>query len=379
MTEINLSEIKEIKVLFLHLACSGASYYRIVQFANEMANVQGIYPIYPKFDPIDNDVNARSYEMCPEAHTAELNSLFSIADIVVCQAIRSLKFLTALRMYKDLYKFILVMESDDDPFHIDSDHYSARNIGVGTQIEKNSFDQIRLSDYAIVSTEYLARLFRNYKKDVYVMPNAIDLEKWKIPVKAPESGKITLGWSGASGHEKDMKIVKDVLVQLLNTYPNLYVKFLHGPEKFINHERFKNELVWTQIDEYPSKLASMGFDIAIAPLWDNEFNRAKSNLRYLEYSALGIPTVASNVEPYAKTIEDGKDGFLVLNSEKKWFDKISELIYNTELRSTFAQNAFKKVNDYYSLKIVTQKYADLLKEMYSKKVSDNVHLPANPK
>jgi hypothetical protein len=38
--------------------------------------------------------------------------------------------------------------------------------------------------------------------------------------------------------------------------------------------------------------------VGIAPLLDTPFNRCKSNLKLLEYGAVGLPTIASNVTPY---------------------------------------------------------------------------------
>ena len=39
-------------------------------------------------------------------------------------------------------------------------------------------------------------------------------------------------------------------------------------------------------------------DICIAPLQDIEFNRGKSNIKCLEYTAIGAPGVYSDVTPY---------------------------------------------------------------------------------
>jgi hypothetical protein len=51
-------------------------------------------------------------------------------------------------------------------------------------------------------------------------------------------------------------------------------------------------------EQYPAKLASLNFDLAIAPLEINAFNEAKSHLRLLEYGILGYPVVCSDILPY---------------------------------------------------------------------------------
>ena len=52
------------------------------------------------------------------------------------------------------------------------------------------------------------------------------------------------------------------------------------------------------VPRYPARLAAMELDIAVAPLTDHPFNRAKSSLKLLEYGALALPVVASDLEPY---------------------------------------------------------------------------------
>ena len=53
------------------------------------------------------------------------------------------------------------------------------------------------------------------------------------------------------------------------------------------------------------------------------FNRAKSNLRVLEYWTAGYPVIASPVLPY-KFINDGKDGILAME-KYEWFNALENL------------------------------------------------------
>ena len=62
-----------------------------------------------------------------------------------------------------------------------------------------------------------------------------------------------------------------------------HIAELHGPVSF---------------DEYPAGLAALDLDLAIAPLEINRFNAAKSNLRLLEYGAVGYPVICTDIEPY---------------------------------------------------------------------------------
>jgi hypothetical protein len=82
------------------------------------------------------------------------------------------------------------------------------------------------------------------------------------------------------------------------------------------------------LDLYPRKLASLNLDLALAPLEHNRFNEAKSNLRILEYGALGWPVIASDIQPYRNAPVR-----LVNNSSRAWINAIREHVSDpTEAR-----------------------------------------------
>jgi glycosyltransferase involved in cell wall biosynthesis len=59
-----------------------------------------------------------------------------------------------------------------------------------------------------------------------------------------------------------------------------------------------------------------------SPLADSDFNNSKSNIKCLEYCALGIPVIASNVIPYRGTIGDSIKGILIDNTIDDWVNGI---------------------------------------------------------
>ena len=58
---------------------------------------------------------------------------------------------------------------------------------------------------------------------------------------------------------------------------------------------------------------SLRWDFAIAPLEDDPFTRCKSDLKYLDYGALAIPAVFSDVRPYCETVRHRETGLVVPN------------------------------------------------------------------
>ncbi len=134
-----------------------------------------------------------------------------------------------------------------------------------------------------------------------------------------------------------------------------------APDSFKGLDRVFTERKWVSIDKYPQLTKDMNLDIGIAPLRDNPFNRGKSNLRWLEYSALKIPTVASRVEPF-KCIEQGKTGFLATELEE-WEQLLEMLIVSSEIRKETGEGAYIKVKKDFNAEKWGVRYADNIKEM----------------
>jgi glycosyltransferase involved in cell wall biosynthesis len=77
-----------------------------------------------------------------------------------------------------------------------------------------------------------------------------------------------------------------------------------------------------EAEEYP-KLLTM--DIGVAPLKDTPFNHAKSEIKLMEYSASGIPWVATKLSSYQRFAENMGMGRLAKNG-KQWVSHLKALM-----------------------------------------------------
>jgi glycosyltransferase involved in cell wall biosynthesis len=116
------------------------------------------------------------------------------------------------------------------------------------------------------------------------------------------------------------------------------------------------------INRYAPFMASFGFDVGIAPLVDHNFNRSKSNLRWLEYSALGIPSVCTNISHFKETIKDGQDGMLADGLEQ-WEHALNSLISFKNMRGNMGRMANKRVKEDFNVKRNAPEYVRLLKKI----------------
>jgi glycosyltransferase involved in cell wall biosynthesis len=93
-------------------------------------------------------------------------------------------------------------------------------------------------------------------------------------------------------------------------------------------------------------MMSQQLDIAIAPLKDMEFNYYKSPIKFLEYSAMKVPTVAAKIPPYSDIIKNEKTGMLY-NTPEEFYKAVLRLIEAPYARKNLAENAYKFVKGNY--------------------------------
>lgn len=196
---------------------------------------------------------------------------------------------------------------------------------------------IRACQRVTVSTEPLKQVLQRFNPDVRVLPNMLPDAYWPTEAKPPNmTDDLVIGWAGSPTHYEDLADVARVVPQLLDEYPKLDV-WLAGvlPGDFPEHERLRY-LNPVPIEDYAHLLYN--FDIGIAPLLDNRFNTAKSDLKLVEYSAIGLPIVASRVLPYEKSVRPGETALLA-NNPKDWLRHLRALIEDPELRAKLGANA----------------------------------------
>lgn len=169
----------------------------------------------------------------------------------------------------------------------------------------NHYRQVIAASSAVfVSTPYLAdRINWVNSKKKYLVENHIDFSQYPKREHI-EQEKPTIGWTGFTGLRiGDLDILKAF-------YPSIVDDFgFHHSGHQLQVPKFADEVGLPEdrvsivnaepyIGYYREK--SFVFDIGVAPLTNVAFNRAKSWLKGLEYTAAGIPFVASSVAEYVR-------------------------------------------------------------------------------
>ena len=202
-----------------------------------------------------------------------------------------LDYLKQIRKYHD---GLLIYEIDDLLHHIPFKNPAFQNLR-GQNLKKKIKEGVNYCDRMIVSTRPLADAYEGFCKDIRIVPNYISKAVWgEVKSKKRNGSKPRVGWAGGAFHYGDLMVIKDVVKDLANEVDWIFMGMC--PDEIRPYVAEYHEGV--DIDKYPAKLASLDLDLALAPLEINAFNKAKSNLRLLEYGILAWPVIATDILPY---------------------------------------------------------------------------------
>ncbi len=280
----------------------------------------------------------------------------------------------------------IVFDNDDtmklDNFHpfwgLDEKGFEENKAKVNNVI--NNF--VLNADLVTCSTEYLAGEYREINKNVVVLPNCVDPDDWDTPLRN-KGDKVRIGLVGSVAYHHDFDRIKEVLrkldaddrIQLVvlglvkKTSDNPKIAKVYKKE-FAFWESLKN-LEWTpwcKMTDYFETLNELRLDMMLIPRRENHFNRAKSNIKFLEAGILEIPVIAQSFKnaPYEDDI-DGSNGILI-KSDDEWLGAIMGLVNDKEKRRNMGRLANKYVLDNFNIEDHCEKWEQVYQDLLNYKL-----------
>lgn len=226
-------------------------------------------------------------------------------------------------------------------------------------------ETLEAADVVTTSTPMLAELAAKRGKLSFVHRNALGREMIALANQLgprPVDGKVVIGYgSGTPTHDVDFEEAAGALAQVMSQHENVEL-WLAGPltlpaslASFADRIRRFSLTDWRGWFELMSRM-----DIALAPLErENIFCRAKSEVKFFEAGALGLPVVATRIDPFEHAIEEGVNGLLA-GGEAEWIEALTRLTESPELRRSLGEAARQTVLEKYSPQPRAAQLADLL-------------------
>lgn len=219
-----------------------------------------------------------------------------------------------MKAYRDA-GFYIVMDIDDLLWH-GPEQSCFRMSG---EQRKALRINLALAGHVVTTNPYLAeqiKVFAPDVKDVRILRNRVSEVDFCEPRSRQPGERLRVAYMGGMNHQGD---VRQILRAIKETAREIEWFFFGTTERLVDktgksiRERTRvppalrglggrvNVLPPQKVDQFLSFCKAQHFHLALAPLEDHPFNRAKSDLKLLEAGAMGVPCVASAVHPYRES------------------------------------------------------------------------------
>lgn len=172
-----------------------------------------------------------------------------------------------------------------------------------------------------------------------IVHNALNFDLYPVGEFIPKDkkkGEIRIGWQGGVSHMGDWEEIKEPLARVLKDYPEVTLHILGSYYKN-QFKEVKDRITrypWYPFRGYTFRLKTLGLDGAIIPLEDKEFNEYKSEVKFTEFTALGVPSVVKNMLPYSEVITEQNS--YPYKDNKEFEEKLRAMI--EDIKAKKAQN-----------------------------------------
>lgn len=226
-----------------------------------------------------------------------------------------------------------VVDSDDAMHAIDRENVAYRIWNGGGLHWRYLDTAAKTADLVTVTTEALAQHYGRHGR-TEVLPNRVPAAVLNLEGERDEHPEqLAVGWAGFTAtHPGDLNVVGDGVAKAVAA-TGAAVRVVGSAkgvdEAFQLPDGTTEDLGSRKLGaDYYSSLTAI--DVAVVPLADTKFNRAKSSLKALEFSAMGVPVVASSTpanRELAKSVP-----ILLADTSSQWATHIERLLADKQER-----------------------------------------------
>ena len=251
-----------------------------------------------------------------------------------------------IKLLKEVGKqvgFKLIYEIDDIVFREDIPDYNRnKDAFTSDEIRGSILDIMGMCDEVTVTCDFMRDYFieKTGNKKTTVIPNYL-LRWWfdryynlQNLIKNYEKNKnkpvVSIFASGThvdvtnrTNQNDDFAAIVDAVIktrkqfkwQFFGCYPLPLKPFVDSGEVIYKE--------WVQLPDFPKAMAESGSMINFAALQDNNFNRAKSNIKLIEAGAMGVPCICPDMVTY-------KDAILKYKTGDEFIDQIKYAVQDQD-------------------------------------------------
>ena len=201
------------------------------------------------------------------------------------------------------------------------------------------------ADAVYVSTAALGERVRRRVKPKRLVVAGIYVGAGRVPpaprpVRA-DPDEVRIGYMASAGHAFDFELVTPALFSILERFPKVRL-YLFGTivnteaaqefgDRMVKHRRITGDYA-----AFRAAMATLDWDIGLAPLAQSGFNACRAPTKWVEYAEAGIATLASDHSVYRPL---ARAGALTVCSDTGWEQAITELIASPDRRSALIERS----------------------------------------
>ncbi len=218
---------------------------------------------------------------------------------------------------------------------------------------------IRKADHVITSSPFLnidCKRITTTGNCTYIS-SSLDIQRYQPKLNYSNNQSIVIGWTGTYSSKAYLDQLRNVFLRLAKKV-NFKLKIIGNFEYSL--PGINLEVIQWSLDREISDLQS--FDIGIYPLPLDNWVHGKSGLKAIQYMALGLPCVATDIGTTPMLITDRVNGRLV-KTDDQWVNALEELVRNPQIRRRIGEQARIDAVSNFSLQKIGDTYDSILSEV----------------
>ncbi len=164
--------------------------------------------------------------------------------------------------------------------------------------------------------------------------------------KKRDHSRQVFGYMGSQSHTSDLEMIAPAIAAVLQRFPKARFEIfgsVNFPTVLSNYDVAQYHPV-KNYDDFLRHLSELSWSFGLAPLAVNDFTMAKTNIKWIEYTAAGIPVLASKHPIYAECCLNGA-GILI---DDDWQQQISHVLETPTYGDLILNEARHRLNQEYS-------------------------------
>jgi glycosyltransferase involved in cell wall biosynthesis len=215
-------------------------------------------------------------------------------------------------------------------------------------------DRIRLADAVWVGNPILIEYSKRYCDHVALIESAVDCSHYSAKEAYVANNPLQLIWSGTAFSQQYLEVLRAPLKEL-GRKRKFVIRIVSGKKFSFCDPDIVEE--WIPFDEQREVECLRGADIALMPITDGPYERAKENYKVKMYKACGLPLICSPVGINTHFVQNGERG-LFASTPDEWVSAIERLADSQPMREKLGREARRHAVAKYDIPVIGRQLLD---------------------